>query len=96
MTDDGLRPTNHADESMRAESGGQNIRVHLFASDYRLISAVALAVSIICAFYAFECGRQNAQSTYWLQRNEAFLEQLSNQGIKVPCDIRPHNKECRS
>jgi hypothetical protein len=88
--------TNHADESMKAEGGGAVVRVQFIASDARYISAIALAVSVICAFYAFETGRQNAQSTYWLQRNEAFLEQLSNQGIKVPCDLRPHNKECKS
>lgn len=86
---------NHADESQLAEGGSSNVRIHLVASDAKYISAIALAVSMLCAFYAFESGRQNAQSTYWLQRNEAFLEQLSNQGVKVPCDLRPHNKECK-
>jgi len=93
MTDN-PEATNHADESQRAETGGSNIRIHLVAADAKYISAIALAVSIICAFYAFEAGRQYAQSVYWLQRNEAFLEQLSSMGVKVPCDLRPHNKEC--
>lgn len=84
----------NVDEGQTAESGGTNVRIHLVATDAKYISAIALAVSILCAFYAFESGRQAAQSTYWLQRNEAFLEQLSNQGVKVPCDLRPHSKEC--
>lgn len=95
MTEETLRATNHADESMRAESGGQNIRVHLIASDPKYISAIALAVSVLCAFYAFEAGHTASQATYFMQRSEGFLEQLSNQGVKVPCDLRPHNKECK-
>jgi hypothetical protein len=92
---EGPNTTNHADESQKAESGGINFRVHLIASDAKYVSAIALAVAVICAFYAFESGRQAAQSVYWLQRNEAFLEQLASQGVKVPCDLRPHNKECK-
>jgi hypothetical protein len=56
------------------------------------LSAVSIAVSVVCAFYAFEAGRQQSQAVYWLQRNEAFLEQLSSQGIKVPPDLLTHKE----
>lgn len=95
MVDNGPSATNHADESQRAESGGSNIRIHLIASDPKYISAIALAVSVLCAFYAFEAGHTASQAEYFMQRSEGFLEQLSNQGVKVPCDLRPHNKECK-
>lgn len=71
---------------------GQAVNVRFIASDSRLISAIAIAVSVLCAFYSFESGRQTAQAVYWLQRNEVFLEQLSAQGVKVPADIL-HHKE---
>lgn len=89
-----------------ADAGGSavNLNVRMIPAEPRdrtafvisiSLSAIALAVSILCAFYSFECGRQAAQLTYWGQRTEAFLEQLSEQGVAVPCDLRPHQKECK-
>ncbi len=91
---DSLSPqtVNHADESMKAEPGASCVRVTLLGADCRLLATVALAVSVMSAFYAFEAGRQTAQATYWLQRNEAFLEQIASQGVNVPGDLL-HKKD---
>lgn len=70
-----------------------NAVVHLVGTDNKLLTAAALAISIMSAFYAFEAGRQTAQAVYWLQRNEAFLEQLSAQGVKVPQDLLHHQEK---
>jgi hypothetical protein len=70
-----------------------NAVIHLVGSDSRLLCAVAIAVSIMSAFYSFEAGREAALANYWLSRNEAFLEQLSNQGVKVPQDLLHHHEK---
>ena len=110
MRNDNLLDAKESDmdncSSAHAENGGSavNLNVRMIPVEPRdrtafvisiSLSAVALAVSILCAFYAFECGRQTAQNVYWGQRTETFLEQLSEQGIKVPCDIRTHERNCK-
>lgn len=69
---------------------GQFVNLRLVGTDKPLLTAAALAISIMSAFYAFESGRETAQAVYWLQRNEAFLEQLSAQGVHVPSDLLIH------
>lgn len=80
----------NADDSQR---GVANVKVHVIGQDSRLLTAVALAISIMAAFYSFEAGRETAQAVYWLQRSEAFLEQLSAQGVKVPPDLLQHREK---
>jgi len=70
-----------------------DIRVSLVGMDKPFFIALAIALSVLSAFYSFEAGRQTAQAVYWLQRDEAFLEQLTAQGIKVPQDILDHVKK---
>ena len=78
---------------MKADGSGTNVRIHLVAADPKYISAIALAVSLLCAFYAFTAGNKLSQYVYWMQREESFTEQLSSQGIKVPQDILDHIKK---
>lgn len=78
-----------ADGEMTARTGGSgnSVNVRMIGFDKPFFTALAVAISIMSAFYAFEAGREQAQAVYWLQRNEAFLEQLSNQGVHVPPDL---------
>lgn len=71
---------------------GQLVNVRLVGTDKPLLTAAAIAISVMSAFYAFEAGREQAQAVYWLQRNEAFLEQLSAQGVRVPQDLLTHKE----
>lgn len=79
----------HADELGQTAStkGGQAVNIRMVGFDKPFMSALAVAISVMSAFYSFEAGRQGAQQTYWLQRNEAFLEQLATQGVHVPADL---------
>ena len=70
-----------------------NSVVHLVGMDKPFFTALAVALSVFSTIYAFEAGRETAQAVYWLQRNEAFLEQLSNQGVKVPQDLLHHQEK---
>ena len=94
MTDNSTTPSriNHADESIK---GRGNIRIDIVAPDPKHLSAIAIAISLMCFLFTAYCGHLLVHAEYWLQRNEAFLEQLSNQGIKVPCDLLPHNEGCK-
>ena len=85
------------DEVMEARTSGsgQSVNVRLVGFDKPFFVAAALAISIMSAFYAFEAGRETAQTVYWLQRNEAFLEQLSAQGIHVPQDLLNHKGDTK-
>lgn len=87
--------TNLSDERVTAEAGShQNIvHQHVIGMDKPFFTALAIALSVFSTIYAFEAGRQTAQAVYWLQRNEAFLEQLSNQGVKVPQDLLHHQEK---
>lgn len=84
------RSSAHADESTHGSDGAQVVSVRLVGMDKPFFVAIAVAISIMSAFYAFESGRETAQAVYWLQRNEAFLEQLSAQGVHVPSDLLIH------
>lgn len=77
-------------QTASTHGSGQSVNVRMVGFDKPFFVAAALAISIMSTFYAFEAGRETAQAVYWLQRNEAFLEQLSNQGIKVPSDLLTH------
>lgn len=72
-----------------------NIVVRLVGYDKPFFIALAVAISVISAFYSFEVGREAALSNYWLQRNEAFLEQLSAQGVHVPNDLLTHKENSK-
>lgn len=76
----------HAENSGTGASVNQVVKL-LVGFDRPFFTALAFAIAIMSAFYSFEAGRQAAQQTYWLQRNEAFLEQLSAQGYRVPADL---------
>lgn len=81
------------DNSQSADgSGSANVRVSVVGFDKPFFTALAVALSVFSTIYAFEAGRETAQAVYWLQRSEAFLEQLSAQGVKVPQDLL-HHKE---
>lgn len=80
----------HADEGMHAYHGA-NVRNHfVLGVDRPFFAALAVAISIVSAFYSFDAGRQLSQYVYWMQREESFTEQLSSQGIHVPQDILDH------
>jgi hypothetical protein len=79
--------------SARTSGSGQSVNVRLVGYDRPFFTAAALAISIMSAFYAFEAGREAQQEVYWLQRSEAFLEQLSAQGIHVPPDLLNHKEK---
>ena len=81
------------DHGQRAEGSGSNVSIRLVGYDRPFFTALALAVSILSAFYSFEAGRQATQAVYWLQRSEAFLEQLSAQGVHVPPDLLNHKEK---
>lgn len=81
-----------SNDSVRGEGGSNVTSIRLVGYDRPFFTALAIAISIISAFYSFEVGREKAQDVYWKQRIEVFLEQLSTQGIKVPPDLR-HSKE---
>jgi len=81
------------DMGQRVEGSGSNVRVSLVGMDRPFFTAFAIVLSIMSAFYAFECQKQASVMSYWLQRNEAFLEQLSNQGVKVPQDLLHHQEK---
>lgn len=86
-------PKNVSDESIRADHGGQLVNIRLVGMDRPFFTALAIVLGIFATIYAYECGRQTSQAVYWLQRNEAFLEQLSNQGVKVPEDLLTHKEK---
>lgn len=79
-------------QSASTNGSGQAVNVRMVGFDKPFFTALAIAISIMATFYSFESGRQTAQAVYWLQRNEAFLEQLSAQGIKVPRDLLTHKE----
>lgn len=95
MEADHPRVTQYDDSRVTAEAGASQsiVRVNLVGMDRALFTALALTLSIFSVIYAFEAGRQQAQSVYWLQRNEAFLEQLSAQGVHVPSDLLHHKEK---
>lgn len=76
----------------KAEAGGQAVNIRLVGFDKPWFTALAVAISLMSAFYAFEAGRQATQEVYWMQRTEAFLELLANQGYKVPPDLLHHRE----
>lgn len=81
------------DNSQKADGhGAANVRVSLVGMDKPFFTALAVTLSLFSAIYAFEAGRETAQAVYWLQRNEAFLEQLSAQGVHVPPDLLDHKE----
>lgn len=84
--------TQYDDSRVTVGPGASNVRVSLVGMDRAFFTALALALSVFSVIYSFEAGRQQAQSVYWLQRNQAFLEQLSAQGVHVPSDLL-HHKE---
>jgi len=75
------------DHSKAVHGSGSITEVKLVGFDKPFFTALAIAISIVSAFYSFEAGRETAQSVYWLQRSESFLEQLSAQGVHVPADL---------
>ena len=83
------------DMGQNAEGSGpnSNIRVNIVGMDRPFFTAFAIVLSIMSAFYAWECQKQASMMSYWLQRNEAFLEQLSSQGVKVPQDLLTHKEK---
>lgn len=87
--------TNHNDESVTAHPGSQQsiVRLNVVGMDKPFFTALAVALSVFSTIYAFEAGRQTAQAVYWLQRSEAFLEQLSAQGVHVPPDLLQHKEK---
>lgn len=75
------------------ENRGSGQIVHtVVGMDKPFFTALAVALSVFSTIYAFEAGRQTAQAVYWLQRSEAFLEQLSAQGVHVPPDLLQHKE----
>lgn len=88
---------NHADDSQNGVMNNKiSIGVDLFVMIFVImLSSLSLCLSIYATIDVYDANRKLALADYWLNRNEAFLEQLSAQGIKVPCDIVPHNKECK-
>lgn len=91
MSDDVPRAV--ADDSIRSENGSSQAVVKLIGYDKPFLTALAIAISILSAFYSFEMGRDAQQQIYWAQRTEAFLEQLSAQGVHVPPDLLPHKED---
>lgn len=67
--------------------GGQAVNIRMVGFDKPLLTAIAILLGIVVAFYAFTISQEVIRMEYWLQRNEAFLEQLSNQGVRVPPDL---------
>lgn len=92
MSEDTITQTE--DHSQKADGhGAANVRVSLVGMDRPFFTALAVALSVFSTIYAFEAGRQTAQAVYWLQRSEAFLEQLSAQGVHVPPDLLQHKEK---
>ena len=90
MSDAGHTQTD--DHTRTINGSGSITEVKLVGFDKPFFTALALAIAIMSAFYSFEAGREMAQTVYWLQRNEAFLEQLSAQGVHVPPDMLNHKQ----
>ena len=72
---------------------GQAVSIKLIGYDRPFFSALAIAISIMSAFYSFEAGRQATQDTYWKERAETFLEILATQGYKVPPELLQHKEK---
>lgn len=77
------------DDLMEAHSTGygQAVNVRLIGYDKPFLTAVAIALSIFSILFSFYLTGYLIRTEYWLQRNEAFLEQLSTQGVHVPPDL---------
>lgn len=87
-----ITQTDHSVPGAKAEAGGQAVNIRLVGFDRPWFTALAVAISIMSAFYSFEAGRQATQDVYWRQRTEAFLEILATQGYRVPPELL-HHKE---
>lgn len=67
--------------------GGQAVNIRMVGFDKPFFTAVAIAIATVCLLYSYQISNEVVRMEYWLQRNEAFLEQLSNQGVHVPADL---------
>lgn len=71
----------------RTTGSGQSVNVRMIGFDKPLLTAIAIVLSIVSILFSFYLTGYLIRTEYWLQRNEAFLEQLSTQGVHVPPDL---------
>lgn len=92
--DGGGHQTNLNDERVTAEAGSHQsiVRLNVVGMDKPFFTALAIVLSLSSAFYAWQVSVEEQRKVYWEQRTEAFIEQLSAQGVKVPQDILDHIK----
>lgn len=74
-------------QETKNEGPGQAVSVKLIGFDKPFFTAVAIALALGCMLYCYQISNEVVRMEYWLQRNEAFLEQISNQGVHVPPDL---------
>lgn len=75
------------DHGKTVNGAGSITEIKLVGFDRPFFTALAITLSIVSILYSFYLGGYLIRTEYWLQRNEAFLEQLSNQGVHVPADL---------
>jgi hypothetical protein len=79
------------DHGQHLDGPGSNVSIRLIGMDRPFFSALAVVLALaamVLAFFAMtQADRTDAKAVYWLQRDESFLEELANQGYKVPPDL---------
>src|SRR5512146_2359255 len=76
--------TNHADESMKVEGGGANVRLHLVGTDKPLMTAVSLCLAAGALLYAF-INHQSDQDR--IRDFSRFAAQTYNREVAIDADL---------
>jgi hypothetical protein len=78
---------NRASDDVSGDNGANVTSIRLIGYDKPFFTSLAIVLAIAAIAISFECYREISLTNYWLSRNEAFLEQLSAQGVNVPKDL---------
>jgi hypothetical protein len=89
---DEMTRTNSNDESMHATGSNNVTSIRLVGYDRPFFTAMAIALSILAVILAYMAFHEATVDEYWMSRTEAFLEQMSAQGVHVPPDLLPHKE----
>lgn len=80
-------------QTARTNGSGQSVNIRLVGADRAFWIAVAVVMSLFSFLYCFSVNHEEAQRVYFENREEAFIEQLSFEGYKVPLDVLQHIHE---
>jgi hypothetical protein len=81
------------DNSQGADRGGANVKISLVGFDKPLLTASALALSIVAVLFCFFTWSWEERRAYFTQRCESFIEQIAFEGYdraytRAPLEIK--------